>query len=364
MSYKIMIIPSLLLLSFTNLASYQCSDTIGVTSPLEVCSKERPCTNLMGRSESETSPSIVPVCATKKEGRKKYDDGSPKAWVDSSGVKRYYCSYLPQKNIQKKKPLLIYFHGAGSKASDVYNGTSLRDKAQKQNFILLSVQGRNLHWPNYPDGSHHDVYHRSLKTESSNLDIAFTDYLVDHYVSKGYADPKRIYTIGWSNGSIFSQLYAIARHKTPTPGGNFVAAGAAYASADPFNNTSYKQGPSCALKEYPQTNVPLYLISRACDAATPCDGKQNRKFDRPPGYDLRQWVGKLKNQLNYTNVKFKILNFKAKEVKTCIKRINFCTKAGGLLNHVRWPDGVADKSGRDWEKKILTFFFDNPYPSH
>ena len=40
----------------------------------------------------------------------------------------------------------------------------------------------------------------------------------------------------------------------------------------------------------------------------------------------------------------------------------FCPRRSGLLNHIRWPDGVADGGGRDWEPEMLSFFNDHPHP--
>jgi hypothetical protein len=38
-----------------------------------------------------------------------------------------------------------------------------------------------------------------------------------------------------------------------------------------------------------------------------------------------------------------------------------CTPAVSLLNHVRWPDGVADGSGIDHEPEMLDFLRARPW---
>jgi hypothetical protein len=35
--------------------------------------------------------------------------------------------------------------------------------------------------------------------------------------------------------------------------------------------------------------------------------------------------------------------------------------AVGTVNHLRWPDGVADSSGRDWEPAMLDFLRLHPH---
>jgi hypothetical protein len=90
-------------------------------------------------------------------------------------------------------------------------------------------QRRNLHWygPN-PPASHHDYLFRDLSTDSCSPDIRSADRLIDDLVATGAIDRSRIYVAGWSNGAYFSELYAIARFTTPTPGGNHVASAVAY----------------------------------------------------------------------------------------------------------------------------------------
>lgn len=210
----------------------------GAPAPLAVCTQANPCTRPAKElNVSEiTEPSSAPLCSTTQPGRAIYDDGAPHHSVDADGVDRYACLYQPGgASASAPRPLVIFLHGGGSgNAGNVYNFTSLRAKAEsyvlgdaaRPGFLLLSIQGRNLHYPtfNNRDGRHHDFYYRDLRSPSTNPDVANLDRLIDELVATGVVDTRRIYLMGWSNGGFFGQMYAIARHTTPTPGGNRVAA--------------------------------------------------------------------------------------------------------------------------------------------
>ena len=174
---------------------------------------------------------------------------------------------------------------------------NLSGDAGRPGYILVSVQGRNLHWPTVDpeEGSKHDSYHRN---PAANRDVAFFDHLIDSLVAEGVADPKRIYLTGWSNGARFSAYYGITRHESPTPGGNRVAAIAPYSGGDPFENIASGQAPSCKQDPYPATTLPFLLISRNCDGIA-CNQEQFDFFNQSgwtmtPGNQAEAWLSTLR----------------------------------------------------------------------
>jgi len=354
----------------------------GLPAPLVVCSPANPCTRPapeLGVAEI-TESSFMPVCYTSEPGRGVYDDGAPQHRVDSDGIDRYACLYQPPgATASAQRPLVIFLHGGGTgTASNIYDFTSLRTKAEsyvlsddatRPGFFLLSIQGRNLHYPtfNNRDGHHHDFYYRDLRSPSSNPDIANLDRLIDDLVAAGAVDPRRIYLMGWSNGGFFGQLYAIARHSTPTPGGNRVAAVVPYTAADPFNNTNRDQVPSYQLDPYPTATVPILLVSRSCDIVA-CNQAQADWFESgfgtvtEPGHVVEQWFAQdLPNKVNNPNALWRIVAGTGQQTNACSSNV-ICTPSIGLLNHLRWPDGVADGSGIDHEPAILEFLRAHPLP--
>lgn len=359
-------------------AASRCNAVTGLNSPLAVCSAGNVCTRPGADTgvTSIASSSSIPLCRTTNMSRASFDDGPPLLWVDASGVTRSACLYAPSgASASSQRPLVVFLHGGGSgSADDVYDHTTLRAKApgydlsgdpQRPGFFLLSVHGRHLHYPTEAarDGNHHDFYFRDLASPSRNPDIANVDRLVDDLVRTGRVDPRRIYFMGWSNGAFFSQMYVTARQQTPTPGGNRPAAVVAYTGADPFNNLNATESPSCQLDPYPRTSAPVLLVSRACDIVA-CDtaqaqGLQGQGVVVEPGHVVSEWQSTLQTRMSNSNVLRRIVTGTGQVTGNCTAASS-CTGSMALLNHVRWPDGVADSSGIDHEPAMLDFLRGHP----
>ncbi len=349
-----------------------CTSDVGVVEPLASCSEAAPCTEVSSTDDrtSIDQASEVPLCASTEEDRPAFDDGPPELWTDPDGVVRATCRYTPDgAGPDSLRPLVVFMHGAFGSADDVYDFTSLRTKAplfdltgdgDRPGFVLLSVQGRNLHWPTTDarDGSHHDIFHRDLGSPSANPDVANLDRLIDDAVQTGAVDPARIYLTGWSNGGFFAQLYAIARHERGTPEGNTVAGAAVFSAADPFHEAQRGEQPSCRLDPYPSSQVPLFIVGRACDLIA-CDAAQEADLlsaDVPvaPGAVVGPWMDDLQSRVGDDQVQRRIINGVGQTVDSCAGPV-LCGPVLATLGHVRWPDGVADGSGEDHEADMLGF---------
>jgi hypothetical protein len=165
--------------------------------------------------------------------------------------------------------------------------------------------------------------------------------------------------MGWSNGALFAQMYAIARHTAPTPGGNRVAAAAVFAGGDPLLDPVGGEQPTCAMTPAPRTTVPIYMIHRSCDSALPCSAEQAQKFNPPPGFDVEGWLARLRSTLGDPNTQDRIIDAQAQAALACEAAIR-CGFVEGLANHLHWPDGLDDQSGVDWEPEMLAFLRDHP----
>jgi poly(3-hydroxybutyrate) depolymerase len=343
-----------------------CDGRTGLCAPLAACTANAPCRGIAGKTIKD--PIDLPTCRTTKKDRPAFDDGPPRQWVDSvTGEPRAACVFEPPGTSSAARvPLVVFFHGSHGSAGDAYDAALLRAKAASfhlggagapQGFVLASVQGRNLEWPNKnPPGSHHDFYFRDLASPSANPDIRNADRLVDELAAKGNVDPARIYVMGWSNGAFFASLYSIARHDTPTPAGHRVAAAVAFAGGDPFSNTTPNASPSCAMTTVPTTHAPIQLIHRACDTIVPCNTAQGS--DAPPGFDVESWARTLRERAHDPNVVDILLDRAGHTVQTCEAS---CGMLEGTTDHLRWPDGVADRGGIDSEPVMLAFLRDHPH---
>jgi len=349
-----------------------CGPSIGATEPLPLCTAADPCVELPSTDDRDEIVEAwdAPTCTTTDPDRPAFDDGPAAQWTDTDGVVRSSCLFAPDgAGPDSRRPLVVFLHGAFGSADNLYDATSLRSKApdfdlsgdsSRPGFVLLSVQGRNLHWPTADprDGAHHDTFHRDLAAPSGNPDVANLDRLIDGLVADGVADPERIFVTGWSNGGFFAQLYAIARHETATPGGNQVAAAAVYSAADPFHGARHGEDPSCRLDPYPTSDVPLFVVGRACDLVA-CDAAQATDLEDDgvplaPGFVVETWIDDLEAQVANPNVDRRIVNGFGATVDVCTGPA-LCGPAIATLSHVRWPDGVADGSGVDHEEDMLDF---------
>ncbi len=354
---------------------WTCEDGVGLSDPAPLCSPDQPCTRPIGLyGVDELSDQLPPpTCATpadpQHEGRAVVDDGPPRSWTDPDGPERHWCEHRPPAD--SPLPLLIYVHGSGGSADDVYGFTSLLSKADswalsgddtRPGFILVATHGRTVHWPTESpqDGSKHETYHRDPAT---NPDITTVDHIVDSLVEEGVVDPARVHLTGWSNGARFAAVYGLLRHEQPTPGGNRVASVATYSGGDPYEDIAFDRSPSCAMQPRPRSSLPFMLVSRDCDGVG-CDEDQYEAFGRGPfGWPLvpgnvaGTWIATLEDEIGATDVTWRLIDRHGAEVDSCARR---CNRARALLNHMRWPDGVADGGGEDHELAMLSFLRDHP----
>lgn len=343
-----------------------CDGRTGLCQTPPVCTAAVPCPDgLVGLNRMPlTEPITLPECRTHSGGRPVFDDGPPRTWTDAvNGQQRAACVFKPPgTSMTSPRPLLVFLHGSGGSAVAIYDNTSLRAKAATLDlgggagFILAADQGRNL--PPVANGnpasSRHEIYDRNFATSP---DVRNLDRLIDTLVSEGGVDPKRIYLTGWSNGAFFSQLYALIRHQSPTPGGNRIAAVAVFDGADPFEAPT-SQTSSCAYRPYPTSSLPVFIAHRAC-SIVPCDATQAAAQGAAPGYDVQGWLALLRSTIGATDVTELLLASNGSVASTCAAS---CSQVDATLAHVRWPDGVADGSGIDREPQMLGYLAAHPLP--
>ncbi len=349
----------------------RCRPGHGLSRPLPACTPEVPCGSarvfsdgrLLRRSLTVANPE--PVCRTAGPIRPFADDGAPVVWTAPGGTARFVCMHHPPGGpfgVQAPElPLVVFFHPGYGSAADLYNETSLVGRARSSDltgdsaragFVLAAVQARNLHWPTGYDGSHFDHYNRDL---SRNPDVAFVDQVIDSTVAGGGIDPQRIYLVGWSDGGTFAEYYGIARHEHPTVGGHRVAAAGLYAVGDPYAGID-SQRPECATRP-PRSTFPMVVLQRSCDAVNACGSVQRGDFGTPPGYDTETWMRTLATVLGDDQATLQLLDERGRAVDACAAD---CMQSVGAHNHLRWPDGISDVGGHDWEPTLLEFLRAHP----
>ena len=86
------------------------------------------------------------------------------------------------------------------------------------------------------------------------------------------------------------------------------ALSAAYAFGDPFESPVPTGRQGCAMSPYPRSDLPLYLLERACDAGTPCDAMQRVSFRAAAGLEASRWSTRLQTDIGDPNVSLQLID--------------------------------------------------------
>ncbi|TAJ52117.1 MAG: hypothetical protein EPN60_17340 [Nevskiaceae bacterium] len=302
-------------------------------------------------------------------------------WTDAEGNPRQACLYQPEAaSTDHKLPLVIYLHPslvgvditlALSNIRSQLDTADLSGDPQRPGFLLLAPYGRvTARYYPFPDnflGPGWDNWYRQLQPGVESRRVNGEDYpqnvdaaTIDHYLQKvlasGLVDERRIYVMGWSNGSAMGLLYSLNRPQ--------VAAAALYTAPDPlaaFDDPCAQTPVAATPKDDTELQlfnpgVPIYHVHNACDiagicpnglrleqrliaAGTPFQGQiiDNQKLatdrcDALCGTDPNGVPAGLLDPLGYVQ--------------------NLPGYLLGTLNHVTWP--------RDWTEEMFRFLREHP----
>lgn len=113
---------------------------------------------------------------------------------------RYAVVHIPN-NLIEPMPLLLFYHGLGDHPWHMaINGTNWRVLADKYKFILVFAAGTNC-------GAVHDR-RCGFNIKNPKTDFCYTKQLLDIIKKMYNIDNTKIYTVGYSNGAIFSSILA------------------------------------------------------------------------------------------------------------------------------------------------------------
>lgn len=118
---------------------------------------------------------------------------------------REYIQYLPSGFDPQTEslPVVLCLHGLGDNAANMSN-IGLNTLANVERFIVIYPQGSN-------NGSGQPSWNNNtLFLSSSADDIGFFNYIIDDLILNKNADPARVYSSGFSMGSIMSYTLACA----------------------------------------------------------------------------------------------------------------------------------------------------------
>lgn len=138
--------------------------------------------------------------------------GDLSATLTVAGLKRTVKIYKPA-NAKAGAPLMLTFHGTHGQAYDMLKPYSAfaREMAVKQGVVLVSPQARKMTVGDWDDHYPNDVYWQTYPSVNpkTNPDLLLVQAMILAAQKAYKTDPKRVYTLGHSNGGFFSILVAM-----------------------------------------------------------------------------------------------------------------------------------------------------------
>jgi polyhydroxybutyrate depolymerase len=171
-----------------------------------------------------------------------------------AGRDRVYFVHKPG-GLGSTAPLLFVLHGGNGTAPRRALQTGFNDIADRDRFIVVYPQGVDYGWN---DGRAKDASLGHADGDATVDDVAFFRGMIDDFINRGEADPKRVYVIGGSNGGMMTQRLACdATDK--------IAAAAAIVASIPVAIAS-----SCR----PSRPIPILMMTGTADLLVPFEGGQ------------------------------------------------------------------------------------------
>jgi len=146
------------------------------------------------REMSILRAAVVLVFLLSASGLRAEQSGS----VEHQGVARPYLMHLPQGK-SGALPLVVYLHGLRSDDWHNHSWPELDATADREGFVATYPEAIKGRW-NFSGQRDEKM---KIGDEPAD-DIGFLAKLIDDLVSRGVADPKRVYAIGESRGSLMS----------------------------------------------------------------------------------------------------------------------------------------------------------------
>ena len=127
-----------------------------------------------------------------------------------AGFSRTVVLYVPGK-VGSKPPMLITLHGTHGQAKKMIQSSYARDLADAKQVLIASPQGRKLPFGDWDNHYPNDVYWETYPAvdPSKNPDLLLIQAIILELQKAYNVDPRRVYTLGHSNGGFFSILVAM-----------------------------------------------------------------------------------------------------------------------------------------------------------
>ncbi|MEU3732076.1 PHB depolymerase family esterase [Streptomyces sp. NPDC033538] len=200
-----------------------------------------------GSEGPDAAPAASSPSRTSGDTASKAPDVRAELRVD--GHNRQYLLHRPTATAAADgpRPLVIAFHGRGADAAEMREKSRLEKAAGERGMLVAYPEGLDDGW-----GAGTQATERR---PDPDLDVRFTEALVEHLVRTERADPEQVYVAGFSNGGSMALRVAAQRPD--------LLAGAASVSG---------QLPAGAAAIEPTGPVPVMVVYGADDPVRPLKG--------------------------------------------------------------------------------------------
>jgi polyhydroxybutyrate depolymerase len=125
--------------------------------------------------------------------------------IESGGIARHAVVVLRDRLKLRRRPLVIVLHRGGGFGAHIRRRLGLEEIAQTSRPIFLYPDAINGVWPSAPG-------------PDADRDVKFLRDLVQHFISQGAVDPRKIFLVGVSSGGAFAYRAACADLGHPVAG--------------------------------------------------------------------------------------------------------------------------------------------------
>jgi len=135
------------------------------------------------------------------------DDTQPaKLTLNWEGRSRYYELYLPSAYTPgTPRALVLTLHGTGQTAEQIRHQARVKLFSEAAGFIAAYPEGVGQNWNDGRDVPGIPAYDQDVD------DVGFLAALIDAIAAQHSVDTTRVYMMGFSNGSVMAQRFAIER---------------------------------------------------------------------------------------------------------------------------------------------------------
>ena len=117
--------------------------------------------------------------------------------IEAGGVTRTYRYYAPP-GAPGKLPLVFVLHGAGGTAERLAPVVHFEKLPAAKGVLVVYPDGFEKHWNDLRGIPEWTAHQRNID------DVGFISALIDRFVARHHADPKRVFVTGVSNGGLMS----------------------------------------------------------------------------------------------------------------------------------------------------------------